>query len=150
MRQSHDGSGLPATEEEMTMANKSDCAAYMFNQGKVSPRTCRICGLGPCRYGEVRGKKNGDSTMHALSDSEIKERFDTLTSMEKEILEECCGVRDPRPWGAAVGACLGTLAGKGLIRKGLQRPPHEVVLWMKARESEKPGTVKLKVQFRHP
>ena len=38
-----------------------------------------------------------------------------MTPMEREVLEECAGLREPRKWGAAVGACLESLRGNGLI-----------------------------------
>lgn len=34
----------------------ADCAAKLYNEGKASPRTCQLCGLGPCRYGVTREK----------------------------------------------------------------------------------------------
>lgn len=40
-----------------------------------------------------------------------------LSDTELEILEECAGVRTPRPWGAAVGVCLEYLESLGLIEK---------------------------------
>lgn len=40
-----------------------------------------------------------------------------LTGMEREILEEVAGMRTPRPWGGAVGACLESLRSQGYITK---------------------------------
>lgn len=31
-----------------------ECAIRLWNQGHPSPRTCGLCSLGPCKYGEVR------------------------------------------------------------------------------------------------
>ena len=42
-----------------------------------------------------------------------------LCDIEWEILEECAGLREPRPWGAAVGAVLEFLEGRGLTRRGV-------------------------------
>lgn len=36
-----------------------------------------------------------------------------MTEMEREVLEEVAGLRPPRPWGAAVGACLEFLQESG-------------------------------------
>jgi len=41
----------------------------------------------------------------------------SLTEMQLEILEECAGIRSPRLWGAAVGACLESLRGYGFIER---------------------------------
>ena len=40
-----------------------------------------------------------------------------LIEMDWEILEECAGLRESSPWGAAVGACLDFLAGNGFINE---------------------------------
>lgn len=37
-----------------------------------------------------------------------------MIDVELEILQECCGLRQPRPWGAMVGAVLESLAANGL------------------------------------
>jgi hypothetical protein len=29
----------------------NDCSVYLHNCGKASPRTCKECGLGPCKFG---------------------------------------------------------------------------------------------------
>jgi len=41
----------------------------------------------------------------------------SLTEMQLEILEECAGIRSPRLWGAAVGACLESLRAYGFIER---------------------------------
>lgn len=41
-----------------------------------------------------------------------------LNSIEREILEECAGLRKTRPWGAAVGAVLEFLRGCGYLSGG--------------------------------
>lgn len=42
-----------------------------------------------------------------------------MTKMEREILEELAGKRKPRPWGAAVGACLEFLQESGYAKRGV-------------------------------
>lgn len=37
---------------------------------------------------------------------------------EIEIMEECAGLREPRPWGAAVGAALEFLTEMGFVKNG--------------------------------
>lgn len=45
---------------------------------------------------------------------------ETLCEFELEILRECSGEVEPRPWGAAVGAVLEHLRGSGYVDdKGL-------------------------------
>lgn len=41
-----------------------------------------------------------------------------MTEMEREILEELAGQREPRPWGAAVGVCLEFLQESGHAERG--------------------------------
>lgn len=43
---------------------------------------------------------------------------DDLCEWELDILEECAGWRPASPWGAAVGAALEALRGRGLIDRG--------------------------------
>lgn len=40
-----------------------------------------------------------------------------LSDIEVQILEECAGVRTPRPWGASVGVCLEYFQSMGLVEK---------------------------------
>jgi hypothetical protein len=32
----------------------SDCSVYLYNCKKASPKTCKECGLGPCKFGLTR------------------------------------------------------------------------------------------------
>ena len=47
----------------------------------------------------------------------------TITTFEREILEELAGLRPPRSWGAAVGAALDELEGFGYITKSCTVTP---------------------------
>lgn len=35
-------------------ANHQRCAAYLWNSGQPSPRTCDVCSLDGCPFGEVK------------------------------------------------------------------------------------------------
>jgi len=58
----------------------------------------------------------------------------SLTDFEREILEECAGLKPARPWGAAVGAALETLRSDGLVSFG-DRPTPAGWLSLKERTS---------------
>lgn len=38
----------------------SECAKELQAAGKPSPRTCAICGMGPCRFGKVAAEATED------------------------------------------------------------------------------------------
>lgn len=51
-----------------------------------------------------------------------------MCEFELQILAECAGVRDARPWAAAVGAALKTLRSGGYIIEWKVTPKGEAVL----------------------
>ena len=63
-----------------------------------------------------------------------------LCEHEIEILQECAGEREPRPWGAAVGAALGYLRGSGYMEGNTITNKGHATL-KRARETEAPDDV---------
>jgi len=41
---------LPANAADYIEARRSECTTALREAGKPYPRTCAVCGLGPCRY----------------------------------------------------------------------------------------------------
>lgn len=53
--------------------------------------------------------------------------IDDLCEFERDILLEACGFRKARSWGAAVGAAMETLCGRGLVTNFPWQPTSDGV-----------------------